>query len=135
MSIEFPLPQKETAFGWISDPRIAVLVRTRRGPLVLEFLVDTGADFAVAPRGLAAVIGLDGEIMPDAQITGIGATRVPVRIGQLPIRLGDHDLTIRCLFVDSPRPLLILGRADFLDRFVLTIDLPRRRIALEAVDV
>ncbi len=77
MSIEFPLLLEETAFGSISDPRVPVIVATPFGPHVFRFLIDTGADFAVAPRAMT----------------------------------------------------------DFLDRFILTIDQPHRRIVLEAGDV
>ena len=51
-------------------------------------------------------------------------------MGRLPIRVGSVDLTVRCLFVDNPRTPFVLGRADFLDRFVVTIDQPRRKIIL-----
>jgi hypothetical protein len=37
------------------------------------------------------------------------------------------------MFVDSDRVPLVLGRADFLDRFVLTFDQPGRRIILTPV--
>ena len=53
---------------------------------------------------------------------------------ELPIRIGRIVLDVRCMFVDNPRTPLVLGRADFLDRFVLTIDQPRRRIILEEVE-
>ena len=53
---------------------------------------------------------------------------MPARLGRLPIRIGGSELTVRCLFVDNPRTPLLLGRADFLDRFVLTVDQPGRRI-------
>jgi hypothetical protein len=44
-------------------------------------------------------------------------------------------LAVRCLFVDRPNAMVILGRTDFLDRFVLTIDQPRRRLVLSDVPV
>jgi len=54
---------------------------------------------------------------------------IQVRISQLH-RGGWPARTVRCLFVDAPRVPFILGRADFLDRFVLTIDPAQRRIIL-----
>jgi hypothetical protein len=44
--------------------------------------------------------------------------------------LGRIELTVRCLFVDAPNALFLLGRADFLERFVLTIDHSRQSIVL-----
>jgi hypothetical protein len=84
VSIEFPLQQKLTPFGRVSNPTIPVTVRTPTANRTYAFLLDTGADFS----------------------------------------------TVRCLFVDAPRAPFILGRADFLDRFVLTIDPAQRRIIL-----
>ena len=133
VSIEFPLPQKHTSFGSISDPKIPILVRTAAGRVSYRFLVDTGADFAVAPRLLAEQVGLDWDALPEVRMVGVEQSGVRARLGQLPIRLGDTELTVRCLFVDAPKALFILGRADFLDRFVLTIDQSQRRIILTEV--
>jgi hypothetical protein len=47
--------------------------------------------------------------------------------------VGNIELTVRCLFVDGPKSLFILGRADFLDRFVLTIDHAQQKIVLAGI--
>jgi predicted aspartyl protease len=134
VSIEFALRQKETPFGWVSDPRIPLRFRTAAGSLTLHFLIDTGADFSVAPRRLAALIGLDWARLPDARITGIGAGSLPVRVGRLPVEIAGRRIAIRCFLIDSTEAPLLLGRVDFLDHFVLTIDQPRRRIILDDAD-
>ena len=64
-------------------------------------------------------------------MVGVEQAGVAARLGPVPIRLGDIKLSVRCLFVDSPAALFILGRADFLDRFVLTIDPGAGRIVLD----
>jgi predicted aspartyl protease len=133
VSIEFPLLRKHTSFGSISDPRIPVLVRTSVGHVSYRFLVDTGADFSVAPRLLAEQIGLDWDALPEVRMVGVEQAVVSARVGQLPLRLGGTELTVRCLFVDAPKAAFILGRADFLDRFVLTIDQVQHRIVLTEV--
>lgn len=133
-SIEFPLLQKDTPFGPVSDPKIPVGLPTAMGLEEFRFLIDTGADFSVAPRRLAALAGLDWDALPNARITGIGSDSVSVRIGRLPIAIGGRRLAVRCFFSDGPRSPLLLGRADFLDTFVLTIDQSRRRILLDEVD-
>jgi len=46
------------------------------------------------------------------------------------MRIADTELTVRCLFLDNQQPLFILGRADFLDRFALTIDPAQQKIIL-----
>jgi hypothetical protein len=99
----------------------------------LGFLVDTGAEFAVATRQIAKLAGLQWESLPETRMFGVDLALVSARLGRLPIRIGSVDLSVRCLFVANPRTPLILGRADFLDRFVLTIDQPGRKIILDPV--
>lgn len=130
MSIEFPLLQRQTPFGIVSDPKIPIAVRTLAGYRTYRFLIDTGADLSLAPRGVADQVGLDWDTLPEAQVRGVGPSGARARVGPLPIRLGQAELTVRCLFVDVLQAPFILGRADFLDRFVLTIDPLQRTISL-----
>ncbi len=52
------------------------------------------------------------------------------RVGPLTFQVGLWTSTGRCMFVDAPRAPYILGRADFLDRLILTIDPAQRWIVL-----
>ena len=61
---------------------------------------------------------------------GVEQGGVGARLGNMPIRIGNVELTVRCLFLDTQKALFILGRADFLDRFALTIDHLQRKIIL-----
>ena len=130
MSIEFPLREKLTLFGRVSDPTIPVTIQTRAGARTYMFLVDTGADCAVAPRHLAQQVGLVWPSLPPAQMVGIGQGGVSTRVGPLTLQVGPWTFTVRCMFVEGPRAPFILGRADFLDRLILTIDPVQRRIIL-----
>ena len=133
MPIEFPLSFKQTPFGLIGDPKIPVVISTTAGDVTYRFLIDTGADFSLAPRRLAQQIGLLWEVLPEARVAGIEQGGVAARLGDLPIRLQSTKLIVRCLFVDSPRAPFLLGRTDFLDRFVLTIDYRQQKIVLVAI--
>lgn len=64
---------------------------------------------------------------------GIERGGVTGRLGRLPIKLGATNLAVRCLFLDMPGAPFILGRADFLDRFVLTLDATRGKIVLTSI--
>ena len=132
-SIEFPLRHKLTPFGRVSDPSIPVVVHTSAGDRTYYFLLDTGADFSVAPRRLAHQLGLEWAVLPMARVVGVEQGGVQARLGMLPIRLERLELTVRCLFVDAPRVPFILGRADVLDRFILTINPVQQRIVLTAL--
>lgn len=132
MSIEFPLREKLTLFGRVSDPTIPVTIQTQAGVRMYMFLIDTGADCAVAPRRLAQQVGLAWSSLPPAQVVGVGQGGVSTRVGPLTVQVGPWTFTVRCMFVEGPRVPFILGRADFLDRLILTIDPARRRIVLTA---
>ncbi|MBI4546377.1 MAG: aspartyl protease family protein [Ignavibacteriae bacterium] len=133
MFTEFPLPQKQTPFGLVSDPKIPLSVRTLAGYSTYRFLIDTGADFSLAPRRLAQQLGLEWKTLPETRVMGIEQAGVMARLGLMPIRLQSIELKVRTLFVDTRKPLFILGRADFLDRFVLTIDQHQRKIILTKI--
>lgn len=120
-------------FGLISDPKIPLDVRTVAGYVTHRFLIDTGADFSLAPRALAAEVGLQWAALPESRVIGVEQGSVLARLGELPIRVKESELNVRCLFLEASLGLLILGRADFLDRFVLTIDQGRGRIVLTEV--
>lgn len=102
---------------------------------MFDFLVDTGADVSVAPRRVAQQVGLDWQALPEMTAVGIERGGVVGRLGGLPIRLAGVDFALRCLFLDVPlsRAPFLLGRADFLDRFVLTLDASRGRIILTEI--
>jgi hypothetical protein len=131
--IEFPLGQKQTPFGPVSDPRIPLAIRIEDRYVTYRFLVDTGADFSLAPLWLGLQAGITWDALPEARFRGVEQLGLVARLGQLPIRLGDVELTIRCLFIDRPSVPFILGRADFLDQFVLTIDPLRQRLVLTEI--
>lgn len=133
MSIEFPLRQKRTPFGLVSDPKIPVYVRLLQGDRRYYFLLDTGADFSIAPRRLAHQLGLDWAGLRASQVIGVEQSGVNARLGLLPIRVGHLNFTVRCFFIDSLRTPFVLGRADFLDHVILHIDPSARRITLDGI--
>jgi predicted aspartyl protease len=133
VSIEFPLRSKLTAFGRVSDPTIPIAIQTLVGERTYMFLLDTGADFSVAPRRLAQQVGLEWTTLPEAQVVGVEQGGVRARVGPLPIQIGSLTCTVRCLFMETPSAPFILGRADFLDRLILTIDPARQRIVLTEI--
>jgi len=114
----------------VSDPRIPVVLHTPFGDVTSSFIIDTGADFSLAPRSVAEEAGLDWSTLPVADLLGIGGGMISARLGPLRLRIGEMEATVRCVFAESPMTPFILGRADFLERFRLTIDARLRRITI-----
>jgi predicted aspartyl protease len=108
-------------------------MRAVTGYLSREFLVDTGADLSVVPRRVARQVGLDWGTLPVLPVTGVGPGQVLARLGDLPIRLGQTELAVRCLFLDQPLAPFILGCTDVLDRFALTIDAGQNKIVFTEI--
>ena len=104
MSIEFPLREKLTQFGRVSDPTIPVTIQTLTGVRTYMFLLDTGADCAVAPRRLAHQVGLVWTSLPEAQVVGVEQGGVRTRVGPLSLRIGAWAFTVRCMFLDAHAP-------------------------------
>ena len=82
----------------------------------------------MASRSLAQRIGHDWAGLPETMVTGIGPGAVPAKLGSLPIRLGEIELSVRCPFLDQRDAPYVLGCADILDRFALTIDAGQGKI-------
>ena len=133
MSIEFPISRRWSPSGPIVDLKILVEVRTLRGFRGRHFVVDTGADFCTAPRDPAQQVGQDWDRLPVVRVTGIGPGQVRAKLGRLPLRIGGIELSVRCLFLDQPKAPLILGCADVLDHFALTIDAGQGKIILTEI--
>jgi predicted aspartyl protease len=133
MSIEFPLSFRLMPLGPVSDPTIPVIVATSAGLRTYRFVIDTGADFSLAPRRLAQQVDLDWDRLRVVQAIGVASGGLSVRLGHLPIQVSSVKLTIRCLYADLRQTPFILGRSDFLDRFVLTIDHRLQRIILTQI--
>lgn len=68
-------------------PTIPIAVQTPAGERIYMFLLDTGADFSVAPCRLAQQVGLEWTTLPEAQVVGVEQGGVRARVGPLPIRL------------------------------------------------
>jgi predicted aspartyl protease len=126
----------EVRLGWVGSERrpvVRVLVARRRSA---NFLVDTGASCVVLDRRLAEEIRL----LPvgSAQLLGAGARKTDGKLGRLDsLQLGATEVrNIPVAIIDLHRPEQrnepfegILG-SEFLRRFVVTLDYPKRRLSL-----
>ena len=135
MRIEFPLSYKRTVLGDISDPKIPVTIQRLDGPWSYQFLVDAGADFSLAPLRIANDVGLDISRLPQTRIFGFEQGGVRAYVGRVAMRIRSIDFSVQCFLLEGTGAPFVLSRVDFLDRFVLTVDPPRRTLILETVDV
>ena len=123
MSVEFPFGTKVISLGRIADPVIPILVRTQRGYLPFDFLIDTGADCSMIPASIAETeLGVRLSQCPQDLFFGIEGTGVRVYRGSLSLKIGTHPLRVRCVFSTHEHCPLILGRMDVFRHFSITFD-------------
>ena len=140
--IEYPF----RSVGGPTRPLLFLHIRNAHRPdnaLILPALVDTGADFTVAPRHFCGILGHDfqrGERRPD--VSGIGGSaRVFAHDTTFSV-LGPNDtpreedsisgeFVSRMSFVDQRLQYVLLGQKDFLRSFVYLQDAVRQRFWLK----
>ena len=99
-------------------------------------LLDSGADVSVVPRALAELLGLDLSGKREESF-GIGGIVSAVKTN-LNIELGkghEHhfiQLPVKVILTDDDFPIL-LGRAGFFDKFVITFNQREERILLKKI--
>lgn len=122
MSIRVPYTKKQTIFGEINNPLIVIQVLTQQGYQRFIFLIDSGADCTMVPRYMARLVGINLGSQPDTLIRGVEATRRGLRAhkGELKVRLGSEEFSLRCLITESDNTPLVLGRLDFFSKFNVT---------------
>lgn len=133
MPIEFPLPEKRTRYGLIPDPKITVFVRPRKGYRAYRFLLDTGADFSTVPFSMAEDLGIDVTGCPTDHCSGIEGLPLLVYHARIDVRIGEVEVSLRCLISESDTTPFLPGRADLFSRFSITVDNHRKKIALTEI--
>lgn len=99
----------------------------------INFLLDSGADYSVAPRQIADSLGLDLGGLPEKRVSGLEGGKVKGRLGKLSGKIEGHPFKVRCLFTDRNDVPSLLGRLDFFDRFDICFDAKKKRVVLEPV--
>jgi predicted aspartyl protease len=134
-SIKYECPIGSTYFDDVFSPVIPVEVRLASGIyLTFHFELDSGADCTLVPRQMANATGFKLPEYPDATTTGVFGRPAPVYKGKIHIRLLGQELDVRCLFAESARTPLLLGRVDIFDRFDIKFSGRDRAITIEMAD-
>ena len=117
-------------------PTLDVELTGPRGEMAAwEFLVDSGAEFSMAPRELCEYLGIaweDGTLMVVSGIAGRDECDVIGRIHEIEISISgiNRRLTIPIFFA-AGESVSLLGRRAFFDAFRIEFDQPYRTTTLE----
>jgi len=134
MPVEFPLGTKVISLGRVADPVIPVLLRTVKGYLPFDFLIDTGADCSMIPASIAiAELGVRLSQCSTETFFGIEGAGIHVYRGWLSLKIGRYPLRVRCVFSPREHCPLILGRMDLFRYFSITFDNRRHVIRFSLI--
>ncbi len=116
--IKISCPDTTTCYGNVFLPKMTILVKLWTNKYQLfEFIVDSGADCTILPKGMANLVGVLLPSIPDTYMQDATGNKTPAYKGTIAIRFNTESLTLRCLFTDSNTSPLLLGRLDFFDKY------------------
>ena len=88
----------------------------------IEFILDSGADCTVVPHFVSHLTGNQLPPTPDAHMIGIAGVSMPCYKGNLSLKIGAEKFNVRCLFTESDKAPILIGRIDFFSRFQVLFD-------------
>ena len=135
MSLKFPFEYAEIeGLGKLFYPIVKLDLKTVYGYKEFDFLVDTGADVTTVPLHLLSVLGVKKGKLKPSETLGVGGIRIRTWEFKLPVKIGNLELEIMAIAVDSKEnsmPLL-LGRKDvFENRYNLFLDSKNKFVEIE----
>ena len=132
-TIKFPYRYKRVDEGVIPDPTIRLEILTRDGWHKTRFLVDSGADTTCLPlEPYAALLGFRPDPEKKIKIGGVEGKGVTAYPGNIKIRIGGKESSLRCYFLRS-RIMPLLGRLDFWNEYSILFDNKKEEIVLKPI--
>src|SRR5882724_5111053 len=130
-SIEFPYSRRPGRHHIVLIPTIRAEVKLPFGFHPIRPLVDSGADCTMLPRYIGQLIGVDFDNLPTRNITGVEGRAIHGCKTTLQLRIASLVMPpIPCIYVDSDRAPLLIGREGFFDLFNITLDNRRKKTVL-----
>jgi hypothetical protein len=112
---------------------LPIIIHSVKSHLAVRALVDSGADFSILPMGYASYLGVDINVCEEQPCTTAGGSGT-VFVHPIPLEAEIQAMNIRfamkSAFTEYANTIL-LGRADFFKRFLVTLDEPAQTFTLE----
>jgi hypothetical protein len=104
----------QTPLGDVTRPLAILRVHTQSGPVDIQGLVDSGADFVVFPQAIADGLGIPYSKAAQTQLNGISGTapayRCTTRLEILGLPTPNRPINCNVLIVNSNWPYPLIGR-------------------------
>lgn len=135
IKVPYPEIQKPTIYGNVCYPGLVVEVWIpSKGYQSFEFILDSGADITMAPRGMAKLVGVRLPRKADTWIYGIKGQKMAGYKGELKLRINGEEFGVKCLFTKSDKTPFLIGRVDFFSLFNVHFDNRNAQIILERLN-
>ena len=130
-SIEFPYRRRVEGGATFLVPVVLAELPTSHGVYPIRMLLDSGADYTMLSKALGELAGIDVASLPKTKVKGIAGQLVEVHRGTVRLHIGGLDLPpFPCMYVESMKSPLLLGREGFFDLFNVTFDNRRKKTVL-----
>ena len=105
------------------SPIIPISVTTPKKSVMIDALVDSGADHCIFPGMLGVALGIDVNKGPKQLISGLGGRVIEARFHSIQLKLGRHLVGVCAGFsFDTIGVTGLLGQKGFFDNFKVIFD-------------
>lgn len=128
----YKIPIADPKRKWIARPMIPIILSGPRGTLLVDALIDSGADRCIFHVDIGKRLGLDLDKSPSEYFTGIEAGRLSSKIHDVSLQIiGMSDsIKVSAGFIDSPGVSAILGQDGFFDAFQIKFERDRNTVEI-----
>ncbi len=129
----FKIPTLDSKRKWISRPIIPITLFGRRGEIVVDALIDSGADKSLFHVELAQEIGLNFKGKKSEFFSGIEGGRIKSFLSPIRLQIMGMDEIIEIIagFTNARGVSAILGQEGFFDAFKIKFE--RRRNSIKII--
>lgn len=109
-------------------PAAEVQIQSKEGDLLSVFLlVDSGAALSALPRSDASFLGIELEKGDIMYVGGVSGLPIKGWRHNINIRLGDNEMILPFVLLDSPNAPRVLGRAGLFEKFSVVFEESSKR--------
>lgn len=129
---EYPTPEEKSIYR----PSIPILFKHKENFIMVEAIVDSGADFIILPIEMASVLHLKLNPKEKTSFYGAGNNPFTVYPSPSPIELIVRQSGYRqkkwqsIVYFAESQPAILLGNRGFLDQFKITLDGKKKELLL-----
>lgn len=128
--VSFPFRRQLTPFGFTWVPIVPVELRHLGSTLIVDMIVDSGAEISMIPLRVGRAIGFRPRSRESGADLGGIAAAVPFLMRRIRMQIGHFRWSARIAWAQRQDVPLLLGRMDVFDRFDIRFSMRRNRLTV-----